>query len=413
MASFFENKPDIDLNNAGQYSHEIPLHLAILESNTDAALILLENGADINVKNNEEQTALISLIEADVENLSMIEFLIKHDADLTSALRLAVDGRKFDTIRLLMSRETEVWKDQEHSDVKAILEAEADADIVEFFLKSPKMILESLDRSLEEYHYKLIKTLMERESWDCAMKLVLILDYAIYNWNRMEHDYETQQNQFGDDLGNNVIKPGFFEIIVSNMKNFNLVDEKGTKLLDMMLVRYLQVPILLDAKAGKEILTRGAEKSLLQEKLSEFVEGGPGARISWTPFEDSPKAYFKVIKQLIEIGADYPVDKLYVRCAEFGDKELLEEMIKKGANLFSHFEFTENEDRTALELAVRNEHDECVEIITREIQARGNKEQKKTLVNYLKENEKQNILSKIGFCKFLIIQNICFIMSNL
>ena len=92
------------------------------------------------------------------------------------------------------------------------------------------------------YNYTVIKTLMERESWDCAMRFVVILYEAIYYWNNYEdgRGWDTMQSQWGDENGNNIIKPGFFEIIVSNMKDFDFKDEKGTKLLDLMFEKYLE-----------------------------------------------------------------------------------------------------------------------------------------------------------------------------
>ena len=58
LKEVIEGTGDIDLNNEGKSSAEIPLHLAVLTWNKEVVEELLDFGVDINVKNSQNQTPL-------------------------------------------------------------------------------------------------------------------------------------------------------------------------------------------------------------------------------------------------------------------------------------------------------------------------------------------------------------------
>jgi len=85
LKEVIEGTGDIDLNNEGKSSAEIPLHLAVLTWNKEVVEELLDFGVDINVKNSQNQTPLILLAnmserDFNEEGYGIIELLLKRGA---------------------------------------------------------------------------------------------------------------------------------------------------------------------------------------------------------------------------------------------------------------------------------------------------------------------------------------------
>merc|ERR1711936_516955 len=301
MGFFNENK-DVNLARLQNRtedqidSDEIPLHVAVLGDNKEALEILLEKGANINITNRNNHTALEALIEAKNENIPMLQLLVEKGADIDSGLSLAVlqtyeydkwelrangeeykqdtskHRNKFATIRFLISKNPKIDclkedprrcyddPDNRHTgtDLYRVLKAKADVDIVEYFLKNPKQSLVKLSGYIfsrsgqssssggglkicfEQYHYKLLQELMKKKLWESAMKLLLLLEMSDDPDRGLIRTYKAYDNKYPIE-GVEEYKDGIFETIMYNVPNFNYEDEYGNTVINMVFDIYLKL----------------------------------------------------------------------------------------------------------------------------------------------------------------------------
>lgn len=75
------NPNNITTNESG-YNRQAPLKLACSKQNFKMVKILVENGADVNLKGYEGRTALFNAIEATKANKDIIKYLIQNGADI-------------------------------------------------------------------------------------------------------------------------------------------------------------------------------------------------------------------------------------------------------------------------------------------------------------------------------------------
>lgn len=371
LKDLLAENPDIDLNNEGNESREIPLHLAAWNNNKDALEHLLENGADIDILDDQGNRALENLVfsNPDEERLSMIDFLIKKGAFIGSYL------------------------------VAKIMLDELDFDILEYFIGCPQITFQerNIHWEFREYEYRMIKKFMEKKSWENAMRMIVVPANILF-----DNNYNLNGNDV-DETG-----PGILETILEKMTDFSFVDENGKKFVDEIFNKYLEMIEHMDVNAGKKLLEAGADINVLHNRLFSYYK----------PINPSEK----IIKKLIDTGADlnttFPIehynretcksykkptpllDIVYCTCAADGYTELVKEMLAKGANLASIFEYG-----WAFQMLMGN-HDECAEFIFNQMKLNGHFKDKSIelkwgmgytgIVDAVKDYEKEHILVNIG-----------------
>jgi len=443
----------IDVNNTGKKSEEIPLHVAAIKGNKEALQILLSNGADINIKNDEEKTAVMVLIDtlgkqkSEYEFIDMIKILIEKNAEVPdTAVSIAIKRCFDETAKLLIRKDsTRAWKidktDGHYMEFigKLFCYGTEEEDIMTYILTNNQFtLLNKGDGSGCGYPgmslatYKLIKSFMEKQDWNNALKLAVILKKVVTDWNSFAYDDDDVfRNQYGDNDDNkkDIIRPGVFEKILENITvtDLSFVDSTGYKLVDLMFDRYLADIVLVDVSVGKKLLEHGANKELPDKELSEWLD-----RVSENASMNASRRFDVHLQQLVDTGADLNakyvdekciiwgeeydttevkiMDKLYLTCAELGYHELLEKVLNAGADIFTYFD--NHYKYNGIEAS--DGHDKCTEIIAREIASRGLLEKKFTrskghidknkyvptqisVLEYLKQKGKLDILEKIGF----------------
>lgn len=420
----------IDLNNAGKTSEEIPLHLAAMKCNKEAIEELLAAGADINVKNNENQTALTILASPceDLDDfLSTMKLLMEKGIEVPDcALTTFSDNPKQMWILIRNDKDMKLKVEADiHSFLYQITSDEI--DIVSYYLNHPEFNFSIQNRSFTPGFYTAIDKYIELQQWENAMQ-VAVLAYQV--------DYRFDRHGLNEDDENKHVMSKIFE----NMTDFSYVDCNGTKLVDMIFQSYLEEIDRLKLDMGKKLLELGADKKVLMQKFVEALGKGlysleklieTGIDLDGTHIyedKDSGEMITIVLKE-----------SLYLESAEFGMPKLLKQVIQKGADIFVNFD---SSTLSSIELCIKafneyseydkySKYDECLEIILKEIMKRviladvkiqsgqdeimkrviqsrqdvidlENERQKylkkeKLLTVYLKENGKGNILSKIGF----------------
>merc|ERR1719427_1130153 len=219
-------------------------------------------------------------------------------------------------------------------------------DIVIYILTHPQFTLQNESYSYPELRlvtFKMMKSLMEKQDWNNAVKLAVILQKVVNKWNSFAHDDDdVYTNQYGDqdEDTKDIIKPGIFEKILNNVTDLSFVDCKGNKLVDLMFDRYLEDIVLVDVSVGKKLLEHGVNRALLDGQLSELLE------------KASSRRFDVHLQQLVDIGADLNakyvdkkciiwgeeydtteiriMDRVYIVCAVLGYHELLERVLNAG-----------------------------------------------------------------------------------
>jgi len=378
LTDFFTENPNLNLKklqNATEDelpSEKIPLHVAVLSDNKEALEILLEKGANINVTNRNNHSALEALIEAENENIPMLQLLVEKGADIDSGLSLAVlqtydydkwelrangeeykqdtskHRNKFATIRFLISKNPKIDSlkedprrgyddpDNRHTgtDLYRVLKAKADVDIVQYFLKNPKQSLGELSGYIitrsgqqtssggglkicfEQYHYKLLQELMKKKLWESAMKLLLLLEMSDEPDRGPIRKYKPYDNKYPIE-GVEEYKEGIFETIMSNVSNLNYEDEYGNKAIHMVFDIYLRLLENGDIDVGlcKRLLEFGADQRVINYKLGNHISG-------WGYKVWNEQFSIDFVKKLLTIGADLKAEvTVQSQCNGFGNFE--------------------------------------------------------------------------------------------
>jgi len=445
LKDIFADKGDIHLNNAGGKSEEIPLHHAVLKRNLQAVEDILDEGADINVKNNENKTALTVLGEnggynngsgfSEHDDIPIIKLLLDRGSEISDdALINPLGNYQYQIIRLLLRHDLGRvldFGDKNHLGYFDI-NGEDDLDILSYFLNHPNFEFESQEfleyghkQTFVKAYHTAIKKYMEMKEWETAIKLVVLIDCPVEKWRRFEEDYK------GDDDESNVLTE-----IVANMNDFTFVDSKGIKLIDMIFKTYIEEIKRLDTNFGKKLLDLGADKQLLMAEFLKCLNREGNYKYNDSGVE---KVLEKVFETGIELDSSHILeeedddnedekirinmtDKVYLFSVKFGIPKVVKGAIEQGADIFIYFNSSTRKNSVELSVMasyMASGHDECLEIILREIMKRNNLSnfkmtptatkfqqkidpksmqlKEKSVVDYIKENGKTQILSLIGF----------------
>jgi len=422
LKEILKGESKIDLNNSGKPSEEIPLHQAAIKHNKEAIEEILSFGADINCKNNEGQTAL-SVLAAHVQNEetndsldSTMKLLLEKGIEVPEDAILRFNRKTaFLLIQYDKEKKLKLPEGFSYHDIFYGTTDENRIELVTWYLNHPQFTFANQNRGGGPAElYTTIRDLVQLEQWEDAMKLAYCREgiLSVYEgqlgvWN--EDDEE-------DNLLSNIFK---------NMKNFNYVDCDGAKIVDIIFQMYLEEPLWLNASMGKKLLELGASKKALIKAFLEALERKGCYR------DFSLDSLAKIIKRLTETGIDLDSvntsegegirmkDSVYLIAAEHGFPDLLKQMIEEGADIFINLDISSK--KSSIDYCIKKPDtwisenaDECLEIILREMSKQGNLQEikvkelvsedveekyktEKLLVDYLKENGQEKILSKIGF----------------
>ena len=426
LKEILKGQSNIDLNNPGKPSEEIPLHQAAIKCNKAAVEEILSFGADINCKNNDGQTALTVLAQNDASEdaMSIIKLLLDKGSEVAEdALLIPFENNKEAAFLLIQHDKEKKLKLPEISTYHYIFYDTTDdnrMEVVTWYLNHPQFSFARQNRAGGPAElYSTIRVYVQMKQWENAMKLA-------YCRQGINDVYDGQYGVWNeDDPEDNLVAE-----IFNNMKHFEYVDCDGTTIVDIIFQMYIEEIERFNVSMGKKLLELGAKEEALKKAFSEALE----KQGYYKEIHNSSDYYMPIIlNKLTETGIDLESsiayqgeqvrvkDRVYLAAAEYGIPDLLKQMIDKGADLFINFDISSK--KSSIDFCMKKpdtwrpeKADECLEIIMKEISKKGNlREQKikdrvsedadekfkteKLLIDYLKENGNEEIISKIGFCK--------------
>jgi len=424
LKEILKGQSKIDLNNPGKPSEEIPLHQAAIKCNKEAVEEILSFGADINCKNSDGQTALTVLAQNDASEdaMSIIKLLLDKGSEVAEdALLIPFENNKEAAFLLIQHDKEKKLKLPEISTYHYIFYDTTDdnrMEVVTWYLNHPQFSFARQNRAGGPAElYSTIRVYVQMKQWENAMKLA-------YCRQGINDVYDGQYGVWNeDDPEDNLVAE-----IFNNMKHFEYVDCDGTTIVDIIFQMYIEEIERFNVSMGKKLLELGAKEEALKKAFSEALE----KQGYYKEIHNSSDYYMPIIlNKLTETGIDLESsiayqgeqvrvkDRVYLAAAEYGIPDLLKQMIDKGADLFINFDISSK--KSSIDFCMKKpdtwrpeKADECLEIIMKEISKKGNlREQKikdrvsedadekfkteKLLIDYLKENGNEEIISKIGF----------------
>ena len=363
-----EERGEIDLNCAGEIASFMPLHYAVEQWNTKAVEELLALGADINVKSNEDQTALQFAIREsnyDVKDVQLdtIKLLVTKGIEVPEDILLSplIDKPKIVWV-LIRNVKNTVLKlydpscmeyPGEYDPLEHFLQdvTETEIDIVTHYLNHPEFEL-NIPTSSRKYSYahpgykNAMEAFMALEQCENAMKVVVLLHNGI--------GHSATWNSQGSDQATDIT----FSKIFDSMTDFSYVDRKGTTLVDMIFGTYIREICKLETRMGRKLLELGADRNIMMEAFVKCIR----------KIDYSIGSYSTTLEKLVDTGINLYLDhtykdecseemitielrdQAYLAAAEFGSPKVLAEAIEKGADIFQNFHSTDQ--RSSIELII-------------------------------------------------------------